>query len=78
MSCSDEHLDHGHEHHDHEHDTPLSSGPNDYLYGQIDVPHVIALNAQGGGEAGKNVIKWVYNQHPYIYPSYIHMKERIR
>jgi hypothetical protein len=59
MSCHDEH-DHGHGSggHGHSHDVPLTSGPADSLYGQVDLVHVSALNAQGGGEAGQNVIKW--------------------
>ncbi|KAK1923734.1 PITH domain-containing protein [Papiliotrema laurentii] len=58
MSCHDEH-DHGHGSggHGHSHDVPLTSGPADSLYGQVDLVHVSALNAQGGGEAGQNVIK---------------------
>ena len=51
---------HGHGHgHDHDHDIPLTSGPQDSLYSQIDVEHVVAMNAEGGAEAGKGVIKWV-------------------
>ncbi|ORY34886.1 PITH domain-domain-containing protein [Naematelia encephala] len=56
--CEHEH-DHGHEHggHGHSHEVPLSAGPADSLYTQIDVQHVIGLNARGGAEAGKAVIK---------------------
>ncbi|KAL7424953.1 hypothetical protein Q5752_000640 [Cryptotrichosporon argae] len=64
MSCADEHHDHsGHGHggdghgHDHDHDIPLSAGPSDALYSQIDVDHVVALNAVGGTGAGRKVIK---------------------
>ena len=62
MSCAHEHEhgggdDHGHGGHDHSHEVPLSAGPNDSLYGQIDAVHVEALNAEGGGEAGQTVIK---------------------
>ena len=35
----------------------MSSGPSDALYGHIDIEHVVALNAEGGAEAGQNVIK---------------------
>ena len=65
MSCSHDHHehggdDHGHGHgHDHSHDVPLEAGPQDSLYPQIDLEHVVGLNAVGGGESGKNVIKWV-------------------
>ena len=70
MSCAHEHGEgsghgehnhggHGGHGHDHSHDVPLSSGPADSLYSQIDIPHVVALNVDGGGEAGQNVIKWV-------------------
>ena len=55
MSCHDEHDHHGN--HDHSHDVPMSSGPADSLYGQIDSVHVAALNAEGGAEAGQRVIK---------------------
>lgn len=63
MSCSNESHSHDHDHsggghgHGHDHDVPLESGPSDSLYGQIDLPNVVALNAQGGGEAGQRVIK---------------------
>ena len=71
MSCEDEssasgsshHHHHSHDHsqdHSHEghsHDVPLSSGPADSLYTQIDIAHVVALNAKGGAEAGRVVIK---------------------
>jgi hypothetical protein len=62
-SCSNEaHAhDHGHGHghgdHDHEHDLPTSAGPHDSLYGEIDRDNVVALNATGGGDTGRNVIK---------------------
>lgn len=76
MSCADEagHGDHshgngggggGHTHGpgcDHAHDVPLESGPSDSLYTVIDTEHVVALNAAGGGEKGRVVIKWV---HPH-------------
>lgn len=35
----------------------MASGPADSLYGVIDISHVTALNARGGGEAGRRVIK---------------------
>ena len=61
MSCSNEAHDHGHGHgghgHDHDHDDPVGTGPQDSLYSQIDLPHVTALNAVGGPEAGQKVIK---------------------
>lgn len=63
MSCANEHDHshgddgHGHGVHDHSHEVPLSAGPADSLYGQIDLVHVVALNAQEGGESGQNVIK---------------------
>lgn len=65
-SCADEGggHGHGHDHHDHEHghdghdhDVPLEAGPSDTLYGVIDTEHVVALNAAGGGEQGRVVIK---------------------
>ncbi|WOO78509.1 PITH domain-containing protein [Vanrija pseudolonga] len=65
-SCADEagghghsHDHHGHDHgHDgHDHDVPLEAGPSDSLYGVIDTEHVVALNAAGGGEQGRVVIK---------------------
>ena len=49
--------DHGHDGHDH--DVPLESVPADSLYSQIDLEHVEALNAQGGAESGRKVIKCV-------------------
>lgn len=68
MPCSNQahghNHDHGHDHHHnhdgHDHDIPLGSGPQDSLYGQVDLPNVVALNAVGGAEAGQKVIKWVY------------------
>lgn len=70
MSCADEagHGDHspngggngGHVHGpgcDHAHDVPLEAGPSDSLYTVIDTEHVVALNAAGGGEKGRVVIK---------------------
>lgn len=60
MSCSHEAHDHDHhdqEHDGHSHDVPLESSPLDSLYTQIDLPNVTALNAEGGGEAGRKVIK---------------------
>lgn len=66
MSCADEaghdHHGHGHDHghgdHDgHDHDVPLSAGPADSLYKVIDTEHVVALNAEGGAERGRVVIK---------------------
>lgn len=53
---------HGHGDHDHDghdHDIPLDSGPQDSLFSHIDLPNVVALNAVGGGDSGKNVIKYV-------------------
>lgn len=67
MSCSHEAHDHDHhdqEHDGHSHDVPLESSPLDSLYTQIDLPNVMALNAEGGGEAGRKVIKWVTTQYP--------------
>ncbi len=57
-----DHLDHGghggHEHeHEHDHDTPLSAGPADSLFSQVDLPNVTAMNAEGGADAGQRVIK---------------------
>ena len=78
MSCSHEHEhgaggdgDHGgHGGHDHSHEVPMGAGPSDSLYGQIDLIHVEALNAEGGGETGQRVIKWVEHsfqmRHVYI------------
>ncbi|ORX37900.1 galactose-binding domain-like protein [Kockovaella imperatae] len=63
MSCAEEHGDHhghGHDHgdhHGHSHEVPLSAGPNDSLYGVVDTPNVVALNAMDGGEAGQRAIK---------------------
>ncbi len=62
MSCRDEHDHHDHDHEGgghagHSHEVPLESGPNDSLFGQIDIEHVTALNAQDGGESGQRVIK---------------------
>lgn len=70
MSCQDEahSQDHDHDHgshdhgygdHSHSHEVPLEAGPQDSLYGVIDVVHVTAMNAVGGAEAGQKVIKWV-------------------
>ncbi|WVQ79436.1 hypothetical protein IAT38_001534 [Cryptococcus sp. DSM 104549] len=52
MPCSQDCHDH-----DHNHDAPLESSPLDSLYSQIDLDNVTALNAEGGGEAGRRVIK---------------------
>lgn len=60
MPCSDE--AHGHDHNggcEHDHDVPLAAGPTDSLYPVIDTEHVVALNAAGGAEKGRVVIKWV-------------------
>lgn len=61
MSCSHEHNhgdgEHGNGGHDHSHEVPMGAGPSDSLYGQIDLVHVEALNAEGGGESGQSVIK---------------------
>lgn len=64
MSCADEaghdhhgHGDHGHGHDGHDHDVPLSAGPADSLFKVIDTEHVVALNAEGGAERGRVVIK---------------------
>lgn len=62
MDCHNEAYDHDHEHGGgdhagHSHEVPLSAGPSDSLYQFIDLPNVIALNAEGGGQAGQNVIK---------------------
>ncbi|EJT51940.1 hypothetical protein A1Q1_06809 [Trichosporon asahii var. asahii CBS 2479] len=51
MPCHDEC------HEDHDHDIPLESGPQDSLYKVVDTEHVRALNADGGPEKGKVVIK---------------------
>ncbi|KAK6908912.1 hypothetical protein I203_102918 [Kwoniella mangroviensis CBS 8507] len=56
MSCSHDAHDHDHDH-GHSHDVPLDVSPLDSLYGQIDLPNVTALNAEGGGEEGQKVIK---------------------
>jgi hypothetical protein len=40
----------------------MESGPSDSLYSQVDLEHVVALNAEGGGETGREVIKWVLGQ----------------
>lgn len=57
-SCSHEAHDHDHGGCDgHDHDIPLSAGPTDSLYPVIDTEHVVALNAAGGGEKGRVVIK---------------------
>lgn len=55
MSCAHEHGEHGHDGHDH--DVPLSAGPSDNLYPVIDTEHVVALNALGGADRGRVVIK---------------------
>ncbi|EIW65746.1 hypothetical protein TREMEDRAFT_41222 [Tremella mesenterica DSM 1558] len=47
----------GHDHEGHSHDVPLEAGPQDSLYGQIDVLHVVGLNARDGAEVGEKVIK---------------------
>ncbi|GFZ50096.1 hypothetical protein JCM24511_07849 [Saitozyma sp. JCM 24511] len=70
MSCQDEAHSQDHEHeqgshdhghgdhsHSHSHEVPLEAGPQDSLYGVIDVVHVTAMNAVGGAEAGQKVIK---------------------
>lgn len=56
MSCAHEHND-GCGHEGHDHDVPLGAGPRDSLYGQIDRDNVVAMNAAGGAESGRNVIK---------------------
>ncbi|KAI5448961.1 hypothetical protein NCC49_005725 [Naganishia albida] len=51
---------HAHDSHDHSHSPPPDSsaaGDQNSLFSIIDREHVIALNAQGGEESGKNVIK---------------------
>lgn len=53
MPCHDEC------HEDHDHDIPLENGPQDSLYKVVDTEHVVALNAEGGPEKGRVVIKWV-------------------
>lgn len=45
--CSDE----GHDGHDHDHDTPGELGAQDNLYAHIDLPNVVALNADGDGHS---------------------------
>jgi hypothetical protein len=68
MNCSDEahshahgddhdHSGHGGGHAGHSHDEPLGAGPLDSLYAQVDLIHVTAMNALGGGESGSKVIK---------------------
>jgi ABC-type nickel/cobalt efflux system permease component RcnA len=61
MSCQSEAHNHDHTHdHSHAHDLPSSdpnAGDKNSLYSKIDREHVRALNAAGGDEAGKNVIK---------------------
>ncbi|WVR08239.1 hypothetical protein IAU60_005286 [Kwoniella sp. DSM 27419] len=59
MSCSHEAHDHDHEHghHGHSHEVPLDQSPLDSLYPQVDLPNVVALNADGGAEVGRKVIK---------------------
>lgn len=64
MSCAHEHAEAGGhggagDHSGHSHEVPLGDGPQDSLYLQIDVPHVVAMNAVGGADAGQRVIKWV-------------------
>lgn len=69
MSCQDEAgahdhgcagHDQGHGGHDgHDHDVPMEAGPADSLYPVIDTEHVVAMNAAGGGEQGRVVIKSV-------------------
>jgi hypothetical protein len=69
MSCQHEAHDYDHDHsqdggdgdHGHSHDVPLSAGPQDSLYPVIDVTHVVAMNAEGGAEAGQKVVKWVHS-----------------
>ncbi|KAJ9097195.1 hypothetical protein QFC21_004864 [Naganishia friedmannii] len=51
---------HSHDSHDHSHSPPPDSaaaGDQNSLFEVIDREHVTALNAQGGEESGKNVIK---------------------
>jgi hypothetical protein len=51
---------HSHDSHDHSHSPPPDSsaaGDQSSLFSIIDREHVVALNAQGGEESGKNVIK---------------------
>ncbi|KAK4685326.1 hypothetical protein P7C73_g4830, partial [Tremellales sp. Uapishka_1] len=60
MSCSHDANDHDHDQshpHSHSHEIPLESGPQDSLFSQIDVPNVVAMNATGGADAGKRIIK---------------------
>jgi hypothetical protein len=62
MSDSHDHDHHDYDHgdndqHDHDHDVPLSVGPNDSLFSQVDLPNVVAMNAEGGADAGQKVIK---------------------
>lgn len=67
MSCGHEHAQgcgHGEgggggDHQGHSHEVPLGAGPQDSLYQQVDLPHVVAMNAVGGAESGQNVIKCV-------------------
>lgn len=65
MSCAHEHDHSGYGHgggdanHGNSHEVPTEAGPSDSLYSQIDSTHVEALNADGGGDAGQKVFKWV-------------------
>ena len=54
----DRHGGHDHDHdHDHDHEVPLMSGPADSLFSQVDLPNVIAMNAEDGPIAGQRAIK---------------------
>jgi hypothetical protein len=57
MPCADEAHDHTHGPGCDHDDVPLEAGPVDSLYTVIDTEHVVALNAEGGGEQGRVVIK---------------------
>ncbi|CUA68505.1 PITH domain-containing protein 1 [Mus musculus] [Rhizoctonia solani] len=48
QQCGHEHHDHGHGH-DHDHDHDEGGSPNN-LYGRIDRPNVVALNAEPGSD----------------------------
>ncbi|BEJ16206.1 hypothetical protein CspHIS471_0508110 [Cutaneotrichosporon sp. HIS471] len=71
MSCAHEaghdHHDHG-DHEGHDHDVPMEAGPADSLYKVIDTEHVVALNAEGGAERGRVVIKdWANREDETIW-----------
>lgn len=60
MPSHHHHHDHSSCSHDHSGDLPSSStlsGDKHSLYAYIDRDHVVALNALGGGEMGKRVVK---------------------